>query len=171
MRLEIGFGGGEHLIAEAERHPRIGFIGIEPFVNGMAKALAAIEERKLANIRLHHGDATDLLAWLPAAPRPLRPALSRSVAEAAALETALRAGRKRRAIARMVRPGGEFRFASDIPDYVAWTLARLLRSPDFAWTAERADDWRQPWPGFTARATRPRPSAKAACRAYLIFRR
>ena len=67
VRLESGFGGGEHLIAEAERHPRTGFIGIEPFVNGMAKALAAIDERKLANIRLHHGDATDVLAWLPPA--------------------------------------------------------------------------------------------------------
>ena len=65
VRLESGFGGGEHLIAEAERHPRTGFIGIEPFVNGMAKALAAIEARKLGNIRLHHGDTTDLLAWLP----------------------------------------------------------------------------------------------------------
>ena len=67
VRLEIGFGGGEHLIAEAERHPRTGFIGCEPFVNGMAKALAAIDERKLDNIRLHHGDATELMDWLPAA--------------------------------------------------------------------------------------------------------
>ena len=65
VRLESGFGGGEHLIAEAVQHPRLGFIGIEPFVNGMAKALAAIDERKLENIRLHHGDATDILAWLP----------------------------------------------------------------------------------------------------------
>ena len=97
VRLESGFGGGEHLIAEAERHPRTGFIGIEPFVNGMAKALAAIDERKLDNIRLHHGDATDMLAWLPAASLvAVRSALSRSVAEAAALEAALRAGRKRR---------------------------------------------------------------------------
>src|SRR5688500_4134042 len=67
VRLESGFGGGEHLIAEAERHPRTGFIGIEPFVNGMAKALTAIDERKLSNIRLHHGDATEVLAWLPGA--------------------------------------------------------------------------------------------------------
>ena len=67
VRLESGFGGGEHFIAEAERHPRTGFIGIEPFVNGMAKALTTIAERKLANIRLHHGDATDVLAWLPPA--------------------------------------------------------------------------------------------------------
>ena len=67
VRVESGFGGGEHLIAEASLHPRTGFIGIEPFVNGMAKALAAIDEKKLGNIRLHHGDATDVLPWLPAA--------------------------------------------------------------------------------------------------------
>ena len=65
VRLESGFGGGEHLIAEAERNPETGFIGIEPFINGMAKALAAIDDRGLTNIRLHHGDATDVLAWLP----------------------------------------------------------------------------------------------------------
>src|SRR3954454_15103727 len=66
MRLEIGFGGGEHLIAQAQANPRIGFIGIEPFVNGMAKALAAIEQRGLQNIRLSSGDATHMLEWLPA---------------------------------------------------------------------------------------------------------
>ena len=67
IRLEIGFGGGEYLVAEAGERPRTGFIGIEPFVNGMAKALSAIAARKLDNIRLHHGDATDVLAWLPSA--------------------------------------------------------------------------------------------------------
>src|SRR5437763_11881801 len=65
-RLEIGFGGAEHLIAQAQANPRIGFIGCEPFVNGMAKALVAIDECKLTNIRLHHGDAVELIAWLPA---------------------------------------------------------------------------------------------------------
>src|SRR3954462_6647550 len=57
IRLEIGFGGGERLIAQAQAHPAVGFIGCEPFVNGMAKALAAIDALGLANIRLHHGDA------------------------------------------------------------------------------------------------------------------
>src|ERR1043166_9375869 len=66
IRLEIGFGGAEHLIAQTEANSHIGFIGCEPFVNGMAKALLAIEDRKLTNIRLHHGDAADLIAWLPA---------------------------------------------------------------------------------------------------------
>src|SRR5436190_2193802 len=134
VRLEIGFGGGEHMIAQAEQHPRVGFIGVEPFVNGMAKALAAIEARKLANIRLHHGDTTDLLTWLPDAslarfdllypdPWPKRRHWKRRFVQDQSVA----------AIARIVRPGGEFRFASDIPNYSAWTLTRLLRAPDFVW--------------------------------------
>ncbi len=67
VRLEIGFGGGEHMIAQAEQHPRTGFIGVEPFVNGMAKALAAIDLKNLSNIRLHFDDAVFLLEWLPPA--------------------------------------------------------------------------------------------------------
>src|SRR5690606_6079971 len=132
VRVESGFGGGEHLIAEAERNPRTGFIGIEPFVNGMAKALAAIDERGLTNIRLHHGDATDVLAWLPAAslarfdllypdPRPTRRHRKRRYVQAGSIA----------AIARAVRPGGTSRYASDIPHYAAWTLARLRRSAHF----------------------------------------
>ena len=172
VQLESGFGGGEHLIAEAERHPRTGFIGIEPFINGMAKALVAIDERKLDNIRLHHGDATDLLAWLPAAslvrfdllypdPWPKRRHWKRRFVQDKSVA----------AIARVVKAGGEFRFASDIPDYVAWTLLRSMRSPDFAWTAEQASDWRQPWPGFSG--TRYEAKAKREGRApcYLVFRR
>src|SRR3984957_6312666 len=65
IQLEIGFGGGEYLIAQAQERPRTGFIGVEPFVNGMAKALAAIESGKLQNIRLHFDDAVNLMAWLP----------------------------------------------------------------------------------------------------------
>ena len=68
IRLEIGFGGGEHLITQA-LDPRVGFIGCEPFVNGMAKALAAIDAQKIHNVRLHHADAVDLLDWLPRKPR------------------------------------------------------------------------------------------------------
>ena len=172
VRLESGFGGGEHLIAEAQRLPRTGFIGVAPFVNGRAKALAAIEQHKLSNIRLHHGDATDLLSWLPAAslarfdllypdPRPKRRHWKRRFVQDNTVA----------AIARVVEAGGEFRFASDIPDYVAWTLLRLLRSPDFTWTAERADDWRQPgtdWPS-TRYEVKAKRGGRVPC--YLIFRR
>ena len=172
VRLESGFGGGEHLVVEAERHPRTGFIGIEPFVNGMAKALAAIDERKLTNIRLHHGDATDVLAWLPAAslarfdliypdPWPKRRHWKRRFVQDRSIAQ----------IARIVRPHGEMRFASDIPDYVAWTLNRLMRSPHFAWTAERADDWRRPWPGFTSTRYEAKAVRQGRVPCYLIFRR
>ena len=172
VRLEIGFGGGEHLMTEARMHPRTGFIGAEPFVNGMAKALAAIAAGHLPNIRLHHGDATELVAWLPPAslarvdliypdPWPKRRHWKRRFVQDQSVA----------AIARILRPGGEFRFASDIPDYAAWTLNHLVRSRDFAWTAERADDWRQAWPGFSG--TRYEAKAKREGRApcYLIFRR
>jgi tRNA (guanine-N7-)-methyltransferase len=172
VRLESGFGGGEHLVAEAERHPTTGFIGIEPFVNGMAKALAAIEERRLANIRLHHGDATDVLAWLPDAsiarfdllypdPWPKRRHWKRRFVQDASVAQ----------MARVVSSGGEFRFATDWPDYAAWTLRHLARSPDFEWTAERAGDWRLPWPGFvsTRYEIKARREGRVPC--YLIFRR
>ena len=172
VRLESGFGGGEHLTAEAARHPRAGFIGIEPFVNGMAKALAAIDERKLDNIRLHHGDATDLLTWLPAAslarfdllypdPWPKRRHWKRRFVQDDSVA----------AIGRIVKAGGEFRFASDIPDYVAWTLARLARSPDFTWTAEQASDWRQPWPEFSGTRYEAKAKREGRVPCYLIFRR
>jgi tRNA (guanine-N7-)-methyltransferase len=169
VRLESGFGGGEHLAAEAERNPRTGFIGIEPFINGMAKGLASIHDRGLANIRLHHGDATDVLAWLPHA----------SIARFDLLYPDPRRHWKRRfvqaesiaAIARIVRPGGEFRFASDWPDYVAWTLRLLAHAPDFEWTAERADDWRLPWPGFTSTRYEAKAKREGRVPCYLIFRR
>jgi tRNA (guanine-N7-)-methyltransferase len=172
IRLEIGFGGGEHLIAEAEANPDTGFIGVEPFVNGMAKALAAIDARRLTNIRLHFGDAVPLLAWLPSGglaridllypdPWPKRRQWKRRFVQPDRVAQ----------LARILRPGGEFRFVTDLPAYAAWTLRHLGRSPDFTWTAEQADDWRRPWPGFT----RTRYAAKAVREGrmptYLIFRR
>jgi tRNA (guanine-N7-)-methyltransferase len=172
VRLESGFGGGEHLIAEAQRLPRTGFIGIEPFVNGMAKALAAIEQHKLENIRLHHGDATDLLAWLPDArlarfdllypdPWPKRRHWKRRFVQDKTIA----------AIARIVRPGGEFRFASDIPDYVAWTLMRLMRSRNFAWTAECVDHWRKAWPDWPGTRYEAKAKREGRVPCYLVFRR
>jgi tRNA (guanine-N7-)-methyltransferase len=172
VRLEIGFGGGEHLIAEAERQPTSGFIGSEPFVNAMAKALAAIEASARDNIRLHFGDAGELIAWLPQAsiarldliypdPWPKRRHWKRRFVQEDRIAE----------IARVLRPGGEFRFVTDIADYATWTLALISRSREFVWTAERADDWRRPWQGFTS--TRYEAKAMRAGRVpcYLIFRR
>jgi len=172
VRLEIGFGGAEHLIAQAQAHPRAGFIGCEPFVNGMAKALSLIEQGGLSNIRLHHGDASELIAWLPQGslarvdliypdPWPKRRHWKRRFVQAASIAK----------IAQILRDDGEFRFATDIPDYAAWTLRHLARAPDFIWTAECADDWREPWVNFSS--TRYEIKAKRAGRVpcYLTFRK
>jgi tRNA (guanine-N7-)-methyltransferase len=171
-RLEIGFGGGENLIAEASTHPALGFIGCEPFINGMAKILALIEAGAHDNVRLYAGDAIDLLAWLPEGsivrvdllypdPWPKRRHWKRRFVQ----------DRTVAQLARVLRPGGVFRFATDIADYAAWTLAHLMRSADFVWTAERADDWRKPWAGFqgTRYEAKARREGRAPC--YLEFRR
>ncbi|MCC7347390.1 MAG: tRNA (guanosine(46)-N7)-methyltransferase TrmB [Variibacter sp.] len=172
LRLEIGFGGGEHLLAQAAAHPQIGFIGCEPFVNGMAKALAGIAAHGLRNVRLHFGDAADLLAWLPDGafaridllypdPWPKRRHWKRRFVQ----------GPRLARIAQLLQPGGVFHFASDWADYVAWTLALGLRTPQLQWTAERADDWRLPWPGYTPTRyeAKARREGRASC--YLVFRR
>jgi tRNA (guanine-N7-)-methyltransferase len=172
VRLEIGFGGGEHLLAQADAQRAVGFIGCEPFVNGMAKMLAGIEAQRLPNVRLHFGDAADLIAWLPEAsleridllypdPWPKRRHWKRRFVQADRLMQ----------VARVLRRGGEFRFATDWSDYAAWTLALALRSSHFEWTAERADDWRRPWPGYlpTRYENKTRRAGRVPC--YLIFRR
>ncbi len=172
MRLEIGFGGGEHLVAEALVFPRTGFIGCEPYVNGMAKILAQIEARNIRNIRLFAGDASELLSWLPHAslaridlihpdPWPKRRHWKRRFVQDATVA----------AMARVLRPGGEFRFVSDIADYCAWTLAHFARSPDFLWLAECADDWRDPWPDYTMTRYGRKAVREDRRAAYLRFRR
>ena len=172
LRLEIGFGGGEHLIAEAERNPQSGFIGVEPFENGMAKALSAIAARGLKNIRLHFGDAIHVLDWLPAGsiarldllyadPWPKRRHWKRRFVKDATVEI----------MAGVLKPGGTFRFATDWPDYAAWTLQHLMRSSDFEWTAERADDWRLPWPEFTSTRYEAKAKREGRMPCYLVFRR
>lgn len=172
IQLEIGFGGGEFMIAQAQAHPQRGFIGVEPFVNGMAKALAAIEKHELQNVRLHFDDAADLIAWLPQNslaridlihpdPWPKRRHWKRRFVQDAMVER----------LARILRPVGEFRFVTDIDDYAAWTLQRLLRSPDFEWTAQRADDWRKPWPDFIQTRYHAKAAREERASCFLIFRR
>lgn len=172
VSLEIGFGGGEHLISAASADPQSGFIGVEPYLNGMASAVAAIDDRGLANIRLFDGDAANLLDWLPPAsltavdllypdPWPKKRHWKRRFVSPQNLDR----------LARALVPGGSFRFASDIPSYVEWTLLHTRRHADFMWTAERADDWRLPfvgWPGTRYEAKALRQGRRPT---YLSFRR
>jgi tRNA (guanine-N7-)-methyltransferase len=172
IRLEIGFGGGEHLIAEARAFPELGFIGCEPYVNGMAKILAQIESYNIGNIRLFAGDAAELLAWAPPRslaridlihpdPWPKRRHWKRRFVQDATVT----------ALSRALKPHGEFRFVSDIDDYCAWTLAHLARAPDLVWTAERADHWRQPWTDYTMTRYGRKAEREGRRAAYLRFRK
>lgn len=170
--LEIGFGSGEHLLWQAEHHPDIGCIGAEPFVNGVASLLGKIEKAHLKTIRIHDGDVREVLAWLPPAsvgrifllfPDPWpkkRHAKRRLLAPDTVAE-----------LARVLRQGGELRFASDSGDYAGEALRAILASGFFAWSAERAEDWRvrpHDWP-----ETRyERKALSQGCKpAYLSFRR
>jgi tRNA (guanine-N7-)-methyltransferase len=160
VHLEIGFGGGEHLLSAARANPDVGFIGCEPFVNGMAKLLAVVEAEGIDNIRLWGEDAAELIAGLAPAslarayllfpdPWPKRRQRKRRFLSDANLE----------GLARVVAPGGTLRFATDIDDYAGWGLARVLRAPDWDWRPAGPDAWRGPWPGwpgtrYEAKATR-----------------
>ena len=170
LRLEIGFGDGERLIEQATRDPDVAFLGCEPFVNGVAKALSAISERGLANLRIHCGDARDLLAALPVAcldrvellypdPWPKRRHHKRRIVSDDFLA----------AVARVLKPGSEFRYATDIDHYCGWTLAHVLRSPDFVWRAETPSDWLVPWDGWFATRYEQKARLEGRTSAYLTL--
>lgn len=146
--LEIGFGGGEHLIAQASAHAERRFIGVEPFLNGVASCLRHVEESGVTNVRLHQGDARDVIARLPddsldlcyilfPDPWPKARHHKRRLIQPEFLSE----------LARVLKPGAEVRFATDWANYAAWTLWHFTRDARFVWPAERAEDWRRPWPG------------------------
>ncbi|MEM9436757.1 MAG: tRNA (guanine(46)-N(7))-methyltransferase TrmB [Pseudomonadota bacterium] len=143
--LEVGFGGGEHLAAQALAHPDKVFIGCEPFVNGVAMLLGKLRREGISNVWVHPGDARDLFDVLP----------SDSVSRAFLLypDPWPKARHHRRRfvtaehlvpLARVVRSGAHFHVATDIPDYVRQTLEEVPKA-GFDWLAERASDWRAPW--------------------------
>ena len=143
--LEIGFGGGEHLTGQAARHPQIGFIGCEPFIEGMAKALGQIEDAELTNVRLHMDDARPIVNRLQAGsisrvfvlfpdPWPKKRQQKRRLIQPEFLDD----------LARILSPGGVLRFATDVASYANEALAYFCAHPAFEWTAGSASDWRTP---------------------------
>lgn len=166
--LEIGFGKGEHLLAQAKANPDVGFIGCEPFVNGVASALVEIEQQGLENIRIYPDDArTVLKALAPQSvervfllhpdPWPKTRHADRRFANPQNLAQ----------IARVLDPEGEFRVSTDHPTYSAWLFQELHRSGVFNWCAEQRADWAlrpEDWP-----ETRYGEKALAGCPIYLRF--
>ncbi|MEM0986350.1 MAG: tRNA (guanosine(46)-N7)-methyltransferase TrmB [Pseudomonadota bacterium] len=143
--LEIGFGGGEHLIGQAARNPGVGLIGCEPFIDGVAKALTALDTGGHSNIRLHLGDARDVVDRLTPAslarvfilfpdPWPKQRHHKRRLIKDLFLDD----------LARVLAPGASVRFATDVRHYADWAMVRFHRHPAFEWHAATAADWRRP---------------------------
>ena len=168
--LEIGFGAGEHLAWQARAHPQIGFLGCEPFINGISTLLTEIDAGDIDNVRILPDDVRLILPHLPDAsvgrcfilfpdPWPKRRHRDRRLVAPAMLD----------ALARVLSDGAELRLASDHPDMVDWMLFQCRRHRDFEWTAKRPADWQQrpaDWPPtrYETKALHGRP-------VFLAFRR
>lgn len=150
--LEIGYGGGEHLSRMAQQNPQNGFVGCEVFTGGIGKILKTIQVEKIANISLFTQDALRLLEVIPDGsldmvyllyPDPwpkLRHNKRRFISNVTVKE-----------LARVIKPEGVFRFATDIEDYANWTLAHMVRQTDFVWqTQPQAKFWHTPFQGWQA---------------------
>lgn len=149
--MEIGFGGAEHVLHLARSHPDTAIIGAEPFLNGVARAVSGIHDEELKNLFLHHGDARDVMDSLTDSlldrlyvlfpdPWPKTRHNKRRIINEAFLED----------VCRVLKPGGSLFFASDIIDYVDWTLTRLKKNGRFDLQIGEPSDWRKPyegWPG------------------------
>ncbi|MGR6329838.1 tRNA (guanosine(46)-N7)-methyltransferase TrmB [Sphingomonas sp. XXL09] len=142
LEVEIGFGAGEHLAGQAEARPGTGFIGCEPFLNGVVGALGHIRDRGLGNVRLHMGDALEVLERLPDAslgrvyllhpdPWPKARHAKRRMVNHGPLDV----------IAAKLKPGAEFRLGTDDPTYCRWSMMVMNQRRDFVWTAEGPQDF------------------------------
>ncbi len=172
IRLEIGFGGGEHLIHRAIEDPQTGFIGVEPFVNSMAKLLSSVEQSDVRNIRVYNDDATELLDWLPEKsidhidllypdPWPKKKHWKRRFVSQVNLAR----------FHRVLKDDGLFCFASDIDTYVNWTLQHCERHGGFEWTARNASDWLTPYAGWPSTRYEAKARREGRSSAYLTFKK
>jgi len=170
--LEIGFGAGEHMIAQAAANRDVGILGCEPFVNGVAMLLAGIEREGLTNLRVHAGDARDMMDVLPEGsvgrafllypdPWPKRRHWKRRFMNPDNLDQ----------LARVMAPGADLRVATDIEDYVRHSLEQARAHPAFAWTAERPADWREPWADWPGTRYEAKALREGRRPHYLTFRR
>jgi tRNA (guanine-N7-)-methyltransferase len=170
--LEIGFGAGEHLAAQALDHPEIGFIGCEPYINGVASLLREIERHGLDNIRVLMDDARTLIERLEPAsigrvdilfsdPWPKKRHHKRRFISPASLD----------ALAAVLKDDGEFRFASDDAGYVRWTLEHVLDHGDFAWLARGPRSWRQRPEGSVATRYEGKAAEQGRACVFLGFKR
>ncbi len=168
VRLEIGFGGGEHLLHAARTNPTIGFIGVEPFESGLAKAVTAIGREGISNIRLYDQDAALVLDWLPEKsiaridllfpdPWPKKRHWKRRFVNQANLDR----------VVRCLADGGELRFATDVESYADWAREEVAKHGGLIPTGESTEPW-DDWPG-----TRYETKAALAGRGarYLTFRK
>lgn len=169
--LEIGFGGGEHMVHQAVQNPGVGIIGAEPFINGVAMLLGKIRRAAVENLRVHPGDVRDLFDVLP----------ENSISKAFLLYPdpwpKKRHHRRRfvtpehlEPLARVMKSGAEFRLATDIPDYVRQALLQVPRH-GFEWVARRPSDWRQPWPDWLSTRYEQKALREGRVPHYLTFRR
>lgn len=169
--LEVGFGGGEHMVHQAARNPGVGIIGCEPFVKGVAMLLGKIRAAGVDNLAVHPGDVRDLFDVLP----------DGSVDKAFVLYPdpwpKKRHHRRRfvtpeflAPLARVLKPGAEVRVATDIPDYVRQTLEEMPKA-GFDWLAEQPDDWRTPWDDWISTRYEQKALREGRAPHYLTFRR
>ena len=170
--LEIGFGGGEHMLHLGGAHPDIGIIGCEAYINGVAMLLSGIERAGVGNLAIHPGDARDLMDVLPGG----------SVAQVFLLYPdpwPKKRHHKRRFInpenlnqlARIMAPGAVLRLATDIGDYVRHALEVLERDRRFGGLAQGPADWREPWPGWPGTRYEAKALREGRTPHYLSFRR
>lgn len=169
--LEVGFGGGEHVVHQAAQNPGVGIIGCEPYINGVAMLLSKIKKANVPNLSIHPGDVRDLFDVLPDA----------SISKAFLLYPdpwpKKRHHRRRfvtpeylAPLARVLKPGSIFRIATDIPDYVRQALEEVP-GQGFEWLAETAEDWRQPWSDWLSTRYEQKALREGRTPHYLTFRR
>lgn len=170
--LEVGFGGGEHLAEQARMHPDVGMIGCEPFINGVAKLLGAVERDCLENIRIHADDARDLIDRLPDA------SIGRAFVlfadpwpKARHAERRFIGSENLDRLARVMKNGAELRLASDQMPLIRWMLFHTLDHPDFEWTARGPEDWRARTADWPPTRYEVKAADKGITCVYLTFRR